>query len=120
MAWQIFLVVMVFVTSLFTGMGVLVARYAGANDRATADRAVYQAFLTAAGLSIGASLAPIGYLVAPTLLGFVNATPAVQAEALPFLRIMFVFSLGMMTSSCSAARSGRRATPAPRFISASR
>lgn len=95
-AWQIFLVVMVFVTSLFTGMGVLVARYAGANDRATADRAVYQAFLTAAGLSIGV-LAPIGYLVAPTLLGFVNATPAVQAEALPFLRIMFVFSLGMMT-----------------------
>jgi putative MATE family efflux protein len=95
-AWQIFLVVMVFVTSLFTGMGVLVARYAGANDRAAADRAVYQAFLTAAGLSIGI-LAPIGYLLAPTLLGFVNATPAVQAEALPFLRIMFVFSLGMMT-----------------------
>ena len=95
-AWQIFLVVMVFVTSLFTGMGVLVARYAGANDRAAADRAVYQAFLTAAGLSIGI-LAPIGYLLAPSLLGFVNAAPAVQAEALPFLRIMFVFSLGMMT-----------------------
>jgi putative MATE family efflux protein len=94
-AWQIFLVVMVFITSLFTGMGVLVARFAGANNRAAAERAVYQAFLTAGAISVGV-LAPIGYFLAPTLLGFVNATPAVQAEALPFLRIMFVFSFGMM------------------------
>src|SRR4249920_331077 len=45
-SWQIFLVVMVFVSSLFTGMGVLVSRFAGAGDREKADRAVYQAFLT--------------------------------------------------------------------------
>jgi Na+-driven multidrug efflux pump len=32
-AWQIFLVVIVFIASLFTGMGVLVARFAGADDR---------------------------------------------------------------------------------------
>ncbi|MBS1240878.1 MAG: hypothetical protein H6R40_305 [Gemmatimonadetes bacterium] len=95
-SWQIFLVVMVFITSLFTGMGVLVARFAGANDRASADRAVYQAFLTGAAMSLGI-LAPIGYVLAPTLLGFVHAAPAVQAEALPYLRIMFVFSFGMMT-----------------------
>ena len=31
-SWQIFLVVIVFISSLFTGMGVLVARAAGAND----------------------------------------------------------------------------------------
>ena len=31
-SWQIFLVVIVFISSLFTGMGVLVARFAGAND----------------------------------------------------------------------------------------
>ena len=31
-SWQIFLVVIVFISSLFTGMGVLVARSAGAND----------------------------------------------------------------------------------------
>ena len=31
-AWQIFLVVILFVNSLFVGMGVLVARFAGAND----------------------------------------------------------------------------------------
>jgi Na+-driven multidrug efflux pump len=95
-SWQIFLVVIVFISSLFTGMAVLVARFAGANDRASADRAVYQAFLTAGAISL-LILAPLGYFLAPKLLGFVNATPAVQAEALPYLRIMFVFSLGMMT-----------------------
>lgn len=95
-AWQIFLVVMMFISSLFIGMGVLVARFAGANDRDRADRAVYQGVLAATVLSLGI-LAPIGYVLAPTLLSFINATPAVQAEALPFLRIMFVFSLGMLT-----------------------
>ncbi len=95
-AWQIFLVVMVFISSLFTGMGVLVARFAGAGDRAKADRAVYQAFLTSAFMAIGI-LAPLGYFLAPHLLGFINAAPEVQAEALPYLRIMFVFSFGMLT-----------------------
>ena len=44
--WQIFLVVVVFISSLFTGMGVLVARYAGANEPDKVNRVVYQAFLT--------------------------------------------------------------------------
>ncbi len=95
-SWQIFLVVMVFVSSLFTGMSVLVARFAGAGDRDRADRAVYQAFLTSGGISVGI-LAPLGYFLAPTLLGFINAAPEVQAEALGYLRTMFVFSFGMMT-----------------------
>jgi putative MATE family efflux protein len=95
-SWQIFLVVMVFISSLFTGMGVLVSRFAGAGDREKADRAVYQAFITSTALSVGI-LAPIGYLTAPALLNLVHATPAVRAEALPFLRLMFVFSFGMMT-----------------------
>jgi putative MATE family efflux protein len=94
-SWQIFLVVMVFIGSLFTGMGVLVARFAGANERDKVNRTVHQAFLTAGALSVGI-LAPVGYFLAPTLLDVVNATPAVQAEALPYLRIMFVFSFGMM------------------------
>src|SRR5215831_4310595 len=42
-SWQIFLVVMVFINSLFTGMAVLVARFAGAGDHDKADRTVYQA-----------------------------------------------------------------------------
>jgi putative MATE family efflux protein len=94
-SWQIFLVVVVFISSLFTGMGVLVARFAGAGDAAKVNRTVYQAFLTAATLAVGV-LAPLGYVLAPSLLGLVNATAAVQAEALPYLRIMFVFSFGMM------------------------
>ena len=93
-SWQILLVVIVFISSLFTGMSVLVARYAGAGDEDKVDRVVYQAFLTAIGLSIG--MAPLGYFVAPWLLDFVNAAPAVKAEALPFMRIMFLFSSGMM------------------------
>jgi len=94
-SWQIFLVVIVFISSLFTGMSVLVSRFAGAGDSATVDRVVYQAFLTAIGLSLGI-LAPVGYVVSPWLLDLVNATPAVQAQALPYLRILFGFSSGMM------------------------
>ena len=94
-SWQIFLVVIIFVSSLFSGMSVLVARFAGAGDKAKVDRVVYQAFLTAIGLSLGI-LAPIGYYISPWLLDLVNAAPAVKAEALPFLRIMFVFSSGML------------------------
>jgi len=94
-SWQIFLVVMVFIGSLFTGMGVLVARFTGADEGEKVNRTVYQAFLTAAVLSIGV-LAPVGYFVSPALLDLVNATPAVQAEALPYLRTMFVYSFGMM------------------------
>ncbi len=95
-SWQIFLVVVVFISSLFSGMGVLVARFTGANDRDKVNRSVYQAFLTAAALSIGI-MAPLGYFLAPSLLDLVKAAPAVQAEALPYLRIMFLFSFGMLT-----------------------
>ncbi|HTH03916.1 MAG TPA: MATE family efflux transporter [Vicinamibacterales bacterium] len=94
-SWQIFLVVIVFISSLFTGMGVLVSRAAGANDHDKVNRTVYQAFLTAVVLSVGV-LAPLGYVLSPKLLEIVNATPAVRAEALPFLRTMFVFSIGML------------------------
>jgi len=94
-SWQIFLVVIVFISSLFTGMGVLVARAAGANDHDKVNRTVYQAFLTAVALSVGI-LAPLGYVLSPRLLDIVHAAPAVRAEALPFLQTMFVFSIGML------------------------
>jgi putative MATE family efflux protein len=94
-SWQIFLVVIVFISSLFTGMGVLVARFAGANQPDKVNRTVYQAFLTSVVLAVGI-LAPLGYLLSPRLLELVHATPAVRQEALPFLRTMFVFSIGML------------------------
>jgi putative MATE family efflux protein len=94
-AWQLIIVVIIFINSLFTGMSVLVARFAGAGDPDKVDRTVYQAFLTAIGLAL-LVIAPIGYVLSPTLLDLVNAEPAVKAEALPFLRIMFLFSSGML------------------------
>jgi putative MATE family efflux protein len=94
-SWQIFLVVIVFVSALYTGMGVLVARFAGAGDRERVNRTVYQALLTSIGLA-SIVMAPLGYLLAPGLLELVQAAPAVKAEALPYLRTLFVFSGGLL------------------------
>jgi putative MATE family efflux protein len=92
---QMWLIVMIFISSLFSGMSVLVSRFAGAGDHEMVDRTVYQAFVTAIGLAV-LVMAPIGYFSAPWLLDFVNAAPEVKVEALPFLRTMFVFSGGML------------------------
>ena len=94
-SWQIIIVVIIFVSSLFTGMSVLVARFAGAGEEHKVNRVVYQAFLTTLVISLGI-MAPVGYFISPWLLELVNAAPAVKAEALPFMRIMFVFSSGML------------------------
>lgn len=93
-SWQIILIVIVFISSLFTGMSVLVARFAGANEPEKVNRVVYQAFLTA--IALAALMAAVGYFAAPALLDIVNAAPEVQREALPFLRAMFLGIFGMM------------------------
>ncbi len=93
-SWQIILVVIVFISSVFSGMAVLVARFAGANESAKVDRVVYQALLVAIALSV--LMAAVGYAAAPSLLDVVNAAPEVRHEALPFLRAMFLGILGMM------------------------
>ena len=93
-SWQIILVVIVFISSVFTGMAVLVARFAGANEPEKVNRVVYQAFLTAAGVAV--LLGAVGWVAAPSLLDLVNAAPEVHAEALPFLRTMFVGIIGLM------------------------
>jgi len=94
-SWQMFLVVIVFMASLFTGQAVLVARFVGAGQPDKVNRTVYQAFLTSIAM-FALLLAPIGYFAAPSLLDLVNAAPEVKAQALPFLRINFTFSIGMM------------------------
>jgi len=94
-AFQIFLFVITFVASIFIGMSVLIARFAGANDHEKVNRTVYQGFLTAVFVAFGI-LAPIGYFASPFLLDLVRAKPEVAAEALPFLRIMFTCSIGML------------------------
>ncbi|HEX3274574.1 MAG TPA: MATE family efflux transporter [Gemmatimonadales bacterium] len=92
---QIFIAVVIFVSSLFTGMSVLVSRFVGAGETDEVNRTVYQAFVTAVGIALFI-LAPLGYVFSPALLRLVNAAPTVQAEALPFLRIMFTTSTGML------------------------
>ncbi|HEY2805681.1 MAG TPA: MATE family efflux transporter [Gemmatimonadales bacterium] len=95
-SFQLFLVVMIFVSSVFTGMGVLVSRAAGAGEHERVNHITWQAFLAGMGLSV-LVLAPLGYFAAPLLLSLVNAAPDVVAQALPYLRIMFGFSFGMLT-----------------------
>src|SRR5437899_4895977 len=70
-SWQIIIVVVVFISSLFTGMAVLVARFAGANQPEKVNRVVYQAFLTAIGLAV--LMGVVGFFAAPALLDVVNA-----------------------------------------------
>jgi putative MATE family efflux protein len=93
-SWQIIVVVIVFIGSVFGGMSVLVARLAGANEAAKVNRVVYQALLVALALSL--LMGAVGYVAAPALLDAVNAAPEVRREALPFLRAMFLGILGMM------------------------
>lgn len=93
-SWQIFLVVIVFMASLFTGQAVLVARFAGQGNSVRVNQTVHQAFLTA--LAMFFVMAPIGYFLAPHLLTLVNASPEVRALALPFLRVNFLGSIGML------------------------
>ena len=109
-SWQIFLVVIVFIASLFTGQAVLVARYVGAGDVDKVNRTVQQALLTA--IAMYAVMGPVGYFLTPSLLDLVNASPEVRALALPFLRINFSFSIGMLlffmlTSALRAAGDSR-------------
>jgi putative MATE family efflux protein len=93
-SWQIFLVVIVFMASLFTGQAVLVARFAGAGDSDRVNRVVWQAFITSIAMFV--VMGAVGYFASPRLLDLVNAAPEVKAQALPFLRINFVFSIGML------------------------
>src|SRR5687767_16022813 len=65
-SWQIFLVVIVFMASVFSGQGVLVARFAGAGDSERVNRVVQQSALTSIGMFV--VMAAVGYAAAPWLL----------------------------------------------------
>ena len=94
-SWQVVLVVITFIASLYTGTAVFVARAAGAGDSDGVNRVVYQAFIASLLLGVGV-LAPLGYFLSPYLLDIVHAAPEVKHEALPFLRIIFTCSIGML------------------------
>jgi putative MATE family efflux protein len=112
-AWQVFLVLVVFIASVFHGMNVLIARYAGRRDRENMSRVAWEAFLASVFILFGL-LAPAGYFIAPHLVRFVRAEPAVAESALPYLRILFtcgapLFLMFMLTGAFQA--SGDPKTP---------
>ena len=112
-AWQVFLVIVVFIASLFHGMNVLIARYAGRQDRDNLSRVAYQAFLASV-YTLVLIMAPIGYVLAPHLLNFIEVAPEVYEHALPYLRVMFtcgapLFLMFMFTGAFQA--SGDPKTP---------
>ena len=78
-SWQIIIVVIIFISSLFTGMSVLVARFAGAGDERRSTAPSTRRFSPRPSSSLGI-IAPIGYFASPWLLDLVNAAPAVQGR----------------------------------------
>ena len=90
-AWQLFLVILVSLNSLFHGMGIVIARYAGRKDADQVNRVAYEVFLAAVFILIFV-VAPVGYFLSPYMLSWVNAQPEVVAHGLPYLQILFVAS----------------------------
>src|SRR4051812_1779786 len=66
-SWQVFLVVVVFISSVFHGMNVLVSQAAGRRDREMLSRVVYQSFLTSMYL-LPFIVSPLGILLSPHIL----------------------------------------------------
>ena len=91
-SWQLFLVIVVFLSSLFHGMNILVARYSGRQDHEAVNRITYEVLVASAYLLLFFG-APVGYVLSPILRDLVNAQPEVQAHALPYIRILFTSSL---------------------------
>lgn len=96
-AWQVFLVIVVFIASIFHGMNVLVSRYAGKQDRENLSRVAYDSFLISVYILVFI-VAPAGYFISPWLLDLAGAPAEVQFYALPYLRILFVFGAPLFLS----------------------
>ena len=106
-AWQLFLVVVVFIASLFQGMNVLVARYAGRQDREAIGEVVYHTLLATLAILVPI-MAPLGYLLAPHLLEWFNTSAAVRVHALPYMRVLFtcgtpLFLMFLLTGALQAS-----------------
>lgn len=112
-AWQVFLVVVVLISSLYHGMNIFVARYAGQKDRERMNRVAYDTFLTSVYVLVFVA-GPLGYVAAPWVLGVARPEPLVMAYALPYIRVLFlcgapIFLMFMLTGAMQA--SGDPRTP---------
>ncbi|MDZ4859176.1 MAG: MATE family efflux transporter [Candidatus Hydrogenedentes bacterium] len=91
-SWNLFLVVVVSLASLFHGMGVLIAQAAGRQDRARMNRVLYHSGLLTSYVVL-VVVTPLGYLLAPYLLQTAKPSPEVASYALPYLRMLFLFTI---------------------------
>jgi putative MATE family efflux protein len=110
-SWQLFLVMMVFIASLFNGMGILLARYSGRKDKETVNRIAYQVFLASAYIVLFVA-APLGYFLTPYLIDITKASPEIREYAQPYLRVLFTCSLPLFMTF--ALNSAFQATGDPR------
>ena len=111
--WQVFMVVVVFIVSIFQGMNVLIARYSGRQDRKTISE-VFHSALLASVYCLVFVLAPLGYFLSPLLLRILAVAPEVHVHALPYLRLLFLcgtplFLMFLLTGAFNA--SGDPKTP---------
>lgn len=91
-AWQSFLVLLVFLSSFFHGMNIQIARYSGKRDVESVNRAFFET-LKVSFYTFFLFIAPVGYFASPFVLHIVTPDPEVYAYALPYLRLLFVATL---------------------------
>ena len=90
-SWQLFLVILVFLSSLFHGMNIVIARYSGRKDSDAVNRTFIETLKMSMYLLIFL-VAPLGYWLAPYMLDWIKADPEVKAYAVPYLRLLFTGS----------------------------
>jgi len=90
-SWQLFLVFLVFLSSLFHGMNIVIARYSGKQDHNSVNLVFFETLKVSLYLLFFV-VAPIGYFLAPTMLDWIRAEADVQVYALPYLRLLFTAS----------------------------
>lgn len=91
-SWQLFLVILVFLSSLFHGMNIHIARYTGRRDHESVNRVFFETFKLSLYLLVF-FVAPLGYFLSPYLLDLVNAEAQVKIHALPYLRLLFTATM---------------------------
>jgi putative MATE family efflux protein len=89
-----FVVTLVFLSSFFHGMNIHIARYSGKRETNKIDRVFFET-LKVSLFAFVFGVAPLGYFVAPYYIAWVAPDEAVQAHALPYLRLLFTTSLPM-------------------------
>lgn len=90
-SWQLFIVMVVLIASISHGMNVLIARYAGRQDKKMVSIVFFEALWIGA-IFLAGIVSPIGYWFSPDLLRFIGVEECVYKHALPYLRLLFVFN----------------------------